>query len=451
MSGLSESKRRVMSALLGQAPIEVLEAIEGRFSGAGGALAADVVALARAERVERTVLRLMFGPILPFFAPRPDGVAAPNFARGVPKAVWGEIERRRPDLSDALTTLARLEPDAIAPASMVDGLCAEAVSILRGEAPESLGLKSEEQAEDLAAYVALMPLARGAIERLSSWLGRMDGEQLSTLRLTFKDADALRDDGRLRLMELLMGHLPRAAEVLRLISALTDRANADFIDGTELSNFPSRVLQHAEALAETIRIDVARLDRDEAVKIRSALTQLTEILDEFDLSFPGASGGAWTTRLIPVRRRVTDQLEMTFRTAPKAVERALPLGSAKLAGRMSRLAPDLSADPDAPEVTRAKALLEILDGSRLVASHLGCESGRRAAAEAIAERVDSYAEEALRAVYDGEVQDPVRALALIEVAAEFLSLSRNAAAGELVRRRAAVALARPDADETAAA
>ena len=38
MSGLSESKSRVMSALLGQAPEEVLEAIEGRFSSAGGGL-----------------------------------------------------------------------------------------------------------------------------------------------------------------------------------------------------------------------------------------------------------------------------------------------------------------------------------------------------------------------------------------------------------------------------
>lgn len=451
MTGLSESKRRGMSVLLGQAPEAVLEAIEGRFGSAGGALAEDVVALARAERIERVVLRLTFGPILPFFAPRTDGLAAPVFARSAPKRIWAQIQKRRPDLTEALSTLAGLEPDAIAPAGAVDGLCAEAASILRSADPATLGLKSEEQAEDLAAYIAMIPLARGAIERLDGWLGRMDGEQLSALRLTFKDAGAIRDDGRLRLMEVLMAHLPRAAEVMRLISMLTDRASANFIDGTELSSFPARLLARAEAMAETVRTDVTRLDGDEAVKINTTMTQLTEILSEFDLSFAGASGGTWTTRLTPVRRLITDQLETIFRSASKSVEKALPLGTAKLAGRMSRLAPDLTADPDAPAVAQARALLQVLEGSRLVAASLGCESARRTAADAIAERADSYAEEALRTVYESEVENPARAMALIEVAADFLALSRNPGAGDLVRRRVAVALVRPDSDGTAAA
>lgn len=451
MSGLSDSKRRAMSILMDQAPEAVLEAIEARFSGAGGALATDVVNLARTERVERAVIRLAFGPVLPLFSARSGGVDAPVFGRSVPKKLWSEMERRRPDLTDTLLTLARLEPEAIAPATVADGLCAEAASILRGVEPRTLGLKAEDQAEDLAGYIDMIPIARGAIERLPAWLGRVDGEQLGALRLTFKDADALRDDGRARLMEMLMAQLPRASEILRVISALTERSSAGFIDGTELASFPSRLLSHAEALSASIRIDAGRIDSAEANAINTALANLTEIMGEFDLSFPGASGGAWTARLTPVRRRLTDQLEAAFRAMPKAVERALPLGNTRLAGRMSRLAPDLASDPEAPAVAQARALLQILDGTRLVASDLGCESARRAAADAIAERVDSYAEEALGTVHDGGVEDPDRALALIEVAAEFLSLSRKPEAGDLVRRRAAVALVRPDAAGSAAA
>ena len=72
---------------------------------------------------------------------------------------------------------------------------------------------------------------------------------------------------------------------------------------------------------------------------------------------------------------------------------------------------------------------------------MGCESLRAQVAEAVAARADSYAEEVLQALHAGEVEDVPRALALLDVAAEVLALSRGAQAAALVRRRAAVALA----------
>ena len=89
-------------------------------------------------------------------------------------------------------------------------------------------------------------------------------------------------------------------------------------------------------------------------------------------------------------------------------------------------------------------------GSRGAAAMLGCESLRRQVADAVAERIDQYAEQALQALHDGDAPDPDRALALLEVAAEFLILSRNEQAGALVRRRAAVALVRDGDNEDAA-
>ena len=117
---------------------------------------------------------------------------------------------------------------------------------------------------------------------------------------------------------------------------------------------------------------------------------------------------------------------------------------------MSRMAADLTADPEAEAVVQARALLSLMSSSRGAAAVLGCESQRRLSAEAAAERIDQYAEQVLQALHDGDAPDQDRALALLEVAAEFLSMTRNEQAGALMRRRAAVAVVRGDKGEAAA-
>jgi hypothetical protein len=439
MAGLSQAKRQAMTVLMGHAPEAVLEAIESRFQGTGGGLAADVVTLARDQRIQRVTLRQTFGPLVGLMGPRADGVSAPSFPRATPQALWCAVEGQRPDLTERIASHIRTDPETVVPADRLDAVCQLAAATVRNVEPASLGLSDAAMADDLAAFLDMAPIARKAQGSLADWLGRLDGEQQTVLRLTFKDADRLREDGGARLMELMMAELPRAAEVLRLISALTDQAPADFIDGTELASFPTRLLQQAEALGARIQIDPARIGMAEAGAAIAHLGQIAVILREFDLAFPGATGGNWTKRLQVVRRRLTDQLDTTFRSVPGIVEKALPLGAARLAGRMSRMVPDLAADPDGPNAHRAMALLEILAGTRSLAADLGCEGTRRTVGETVAGRVDSYAEEALRMLHDNDFEDRARAERLIDMAAEFLSLSRNPEAGALVRRRMAVA------------
>lgn len=450
MSGLSDSKRRAMAILMDRAPEEVLEAIEVRFHSAGPGLAADVASLARHERLERAVLRQVFGPLLPMMAARADGVPAPQFPRRVPKMLWEQVVQRQPEMADKLVTMVHLDPQTVVPVALADSLCAEAAAVLRSEEPARLGLKSPEQADDLAAYFDMMPMARSAVDQVPTWLGRLDGGQLTALRLTFKDADAIRPDGGIRLMEILVSRMPRAAEVMRVVAALTEPATAEFIDSTEMAHFPARLLDHVEAVSARVVLDRPRLSREMADQGVHDLVAISDIFREFDVGFPGISGGSWTRRLQAVRRQLTTQMEAAYRAMPQAVEKALPLVSTKLAGRMSRLVPDLTAEPSSDAVARASALLRILEGTRLVAVELGCEGARRAAADVIAERVDAYAEEGLHMLHDNAVTDPQRAIALITVAAEFLGLSRNAEAEALVLRRAAVATSTPDTGGVAA-
>lgn len=441
MSGLSEAKRNALKVLVDQAPDAVLEAIVSRFQHAADPAASQVAALARAASLDRAVLRLAFGPITPFLAPRPDGVSAPLFPKRVLSRLWEELATRRPDLTDGLTALVRLDAGAEPPTALLDGLSAEGASVLRGAQPEDWGLAGADEADSLAAFLDLAPIARGAIERLPEWLSRMDGDRLTVLRLAFKDADGVREDGRVRLMEILMAQLPNAGAVLRLLAAAVDQPTAAYIAGTEMASFADRLVSHVEAAATRFPAGGPRFAAEEAERATAVLDAVVDILTEFDLSFPGPAGGEWARRLGLVRSRMADQLETAFRGVARQVDRALPLASSRLAGRMSRMAPDLSADPDSPAVADARALLSLLAGARSAAAALGCESLRKQTAEAAAERIDSYAEEVLQLLHDNGAEDPRRALALLETAAEFLALTRGEDAGALVRRRAAVALA----------
>lgn len=445
MAQLSESKRRALAAVIELAPDNLLTALGAQMQYAGGAAAAVALDLVRQALMERAAIATVFAPIVSM-CDRGGDEGKGRFSRATVRELWREVALRRPDQAQLVASYAQSGAIHELPAKVTDGLCAEAASIARGSEPASLRLASEAEADRLAAYLDLAPVARSAIERLDDWIGRLDEERAAALRLAFRDADGVREDARPLLMDMLEARLPNPGMILRLVSAVTDKASETFVQGTELADVCERLVSQVERLAASLKLGGRGFESLDAVRGAAAMQQAADILSEFDLAFPTSNGtsGPWTSRLAMARRRMTEQLESALREVARAVDRALPLGSTHLAGRMSRMAPNLAADPQAEGVGQARALLFLMENSRGAAAMLGCESLRRQAAEAAAERVDQYADQVLQALHDGEAPDPERALALLEVAAEFLTLSRNDQAGALVRRRAAVALVRDD-------
>lgn len=440
MRDLSEPKRVAIATLIEAAPDAMLASIEAAFRTATSAPAVAVRELAAAAQVERAARTLAFQPILPLFAFRTDGVRAPRFPQATLALLWRELAARRPDAIAILATRVRSqEPDV--PGVLVDGLSAEAAALLREGDPARWGLAGEAQAESLAGFFELTPLARVTLPRLHEWLGRIDHERGVSLRLAFKDAAGVRDDGAACLLELMMGHLDHAGQVLRLVAAITDGAREAFIRNSELADFGERLVEFVEARAGEIRALGPRSTAAETDAAMAGLSSAVEILSEFDMNVPPTPDGNWSRRLASARAAIGGQLETVVRGVEKLVDKALPLASTRIAGRMSRLAPNLAADPEAPAVHEARRALGMVHRLRGAASALGCESLRVQVAETVAVRVDSYAEEVLQLLHGGETEDPARALALLEVAAEFLGLSRDESAASLVRRRAAVALA----------
>ena len=184
MSDLSEQKRAAMAQLIESAPDEMLASIAAAFRGSRNARAQAVCEAAEAARLNRAARALALGPVLPLFSARADGVRAPAFQKFTLNRLWAELGARRPEAIAILTARLRSE-EFDAPSVLVDGLCAEAASLLRDGEVGRWGLSSEEEAEQLAAYFELAPLARAALPRLHDWLGRLSEERGVALRLAF--------------------------------------------------------------------------------------------------------------------------------------------------------------------------------------------------------------------------------------------------------------------------
>ena len=163
------------------------------------------------------------------------------------------------------------------------------------------------------------------------------------------------------------------------------------------------------------------------------------MLNELDITLTLNPQSAWGKSVRDGRVRISGQLSSFLRAADKAVDKALPLAKVKIAGRMSRQCPLMTAPVEGPEVNSARNLLKLVGAVRTAASTFGAESDRKKLVEALTGRLSDYADQALHLVNDGEVEDEAHALKLIALAAHCLALIDAKDAARTVRRRAAVA------------
>src|SRR5690606_6854643 len=160
-------------------------------------------------------------------------VRAPRFPSATLDALWAEVSAARPDAVAVLINRLRSGECDAPSAVLVDGLCAVAGHVLREGNPARLSL-TPGQAEDLAAYFDMAPLARASHPRLSEWLGRIDDQGSSALELLFMDAATVREDGLPRLLDLFMGRLPEAEQVLGLAAVAVEGGRESYICISEL-------------------------------------------------------------------------------------------------------------------------------------------------------------------------------------------------------------------------
>ena len=439
MPGTSPAKLGAVRMLIAAVPEGALRSLETALASAKDAAMVEIRDLIRAERADRGLRDQVLSPLLPLAMARPEAIPGPVLAPGLLSAIWAAAKRRNgPLIEKAARARGELRHDDPEPVEY-DRLCIEIAGMLRGEGALAPAGLDPKLAAEAAQLVDLTPLARQAIRRAPEWLGRVSEESAATLKLIFKDATAIAQDATPRLLDIIMAHLSEPQQIMRLIAVLTDRSGDRFLASSELASFGERLLADVDRRIARMKAFDMQAGSAAAVSMARDIVVSTTILNELEQQVELSKDGPWGARVSAARRNMAAAVEARLRDAESEVAKALPLQNVKIAGRMTRHAPKLAADPDMRVVERARALVTLVGEVRSVAAGGGYGALRSQVAERLTERLNVYADEVLHAINAGETPDEARALAYLEIAAEFLGHVRDEETAQIVRRRAAVA------------
>jgi hypothetical protein len=328
---------------------------------------------------------------------------------------------------------------------VADRLCRAAANALRDQ-PELIWppggdeVARQKGLDDLTACLDLAHLARRGLPSLEIWLRRPDGDQIAELRLLFKDCAGARIDGAPRVLEMLFAHLPDAVLILRIVTLTSLVAGRDgFLSESEMSGFVDRLIGGVDLRAGRIKAfkpgsDLARVD-----SVIADFNWCAGVLGELDVTLSFDPRSAWGKSVRDARATIAGRMSSLLREADKAVTRALPMERVQFGGRMAREMPRLSAPVEGPAVEAALSLLSLVGSACGPASVFGCEGDRKTLVVALGDRLLDYADQALRMIHEGPVEDETHAFGLIELVALCLDRIEAEEAAHTVRRRAAVA------------
>jgi hypothetical protein len=447
MGALSHDRIDVVRALIETAPDSAVRQLEAALKGdaAGQGLAA-VRAVIDAEVWDRAVRDCVFAPLVPLCARRADGFEQVQFPITVLPRLWRALKQAAPTpMTIALANLtAGADRENVPPS--YDQLCREAVGGLeRGDpafAPVTDLLEAFRPgaAAQFAGYLAITSLARAAVARLPAWIRNMNGDHAASVRLVFKDAGLIAEDAGPRLVEIMQGHLREPWMLMRVISAVTQRASDRYVSSSEMAFFCERVLADIDAHLNAVRLFEVDGGPEAGAAAAGDVGVVVDELAEFESALELDKEGVWGKRLGRQRSVLANLAEGYLKKCGKLASDALPTQPVRVGGVIIRTEPRLTDPPEPRLVRRAMAGLTFFDAVRACAPQGGYGTVRAKACEEITAGLDSYLEDILAMLHGKEVADPQIAHAYMAILADFMGLAQDHKAGQIVRRRAAAAV-----------
>ena len=446
MPALSERKLEIVRTLMEAAPDQVIGGLHAALADTGGDTPlASVRRLVETEARERRLRNIILEPIAPMCVGDGRDPHHLVFPARALNAVWRGLKVvAASQIAEAELALYDYRPGEVIP-PVFDRLGRLAAKGVRQRSNPHFAAAADAcesawtgGAEAFVDCLDLAAVVRRSIYRLNEWTGQPTEEVTITSRLAYKDAVAVAEDAGPRFFEMLAAQLPHRWMILRVISAVMDRPTERYLVATELAAFGERVLRDIDESLRTIakfELDGGMERAREAAKLVELITlQATELETCIDL----VHEQGWGKELVKQRRSLASVVEFRLRETEKYFIQALPTGAAKLK-RIRRSIPRLSLPPDQRAVGRLMSLLVFVREIRSSANYGGFASARTRTLEHLSELLDSYVEEVLDFLKNGDAENEENARAFMDVAAEISRLLRDDAAAELVRRRTAAA------------
>ncbi len=447
MAGLPDAKIDIVRTLVREAPDKVVDGLRNALALADGDTAlAGVRRVVDAEVDDRNLRNKVLEPIAPLFVSvgaTPDALVFPARAlsllwRGLKSEASGDVAKAANFLLDYRPGESSTEPFDALVVKLAEGL-------QMGEQADHLAaLEMIEQArpggaEILLSCLSMAPVVRRATLRLPEWIRRTTQEGAATARLAYRDACRFGGDAGPRFFEMLGAQLAEPWTVLRVVSAVMDRPAEDYLAGSELSIFATRLMSQIDANLKV----VAGFDLNGGVAsgmaaaavVETLTLQITELENAIDLR----RDGGWGERVYKQKQSLAGVVEGRLRELARLQNTALPSHKVRVA-RTLVSEPLLMNEPDAKQVARCRSLLAFAEGVRASANYGGFSSTRSKVLAKAGETLDQYVEDVLALLRDHEVADREVAGRYLEIAAEFAGPIHEPRAGEIVRRRAASAL-----------
>lgn len=426
---LSQAKQDLVGRVFASAPDETLRRLESLLNTARRAdpTLEPVLALASAETTARSIAAAVFEPLWPLTRPAESPRRSSLHRQQILNA-WRGVAVADPEFAARTARAVRAARDEEAPPpAEFDEACCRAAEML-GESDAAF-----------ARFLRLAPVLRGVQHRLIAWTHNLTGERIASVRLAFKDALAIDEDGGPAFWEAVLAMLDEPWKIIRLISAAIDRPSDRFLAASELAPICERLLDDIDArIAGIKQFDANQGDAAGAALASSILIAVQEI-GEFEAWLALKKDGPWGQRIAEHRRGLALGMEARIRETEPSVAAALPTQPVRGAGRNVRPAPKLTADPEPLLVARAEALLTLLEDSRSVAGAGGFGALRAKTLESLEKRLEQYCDDLLDHLHRGEAEDPHRIRAYLEIAANFVGLVQGPQNAQIVRRRAAAA------------
>ncbi|MEN5113881.1 hypothetical protein ABE453_07645 [Brevundimonas diminuta] len=433
MADLSVAQRAALAQLIERCPDRVLSQLSGLAGTMAGDRSAALRDMIEVEALDRRRRNIAFGPLLPMFQPRADGLPGVGFPTVVLGRLWRSAIRNEPEL------LPQLDRDDDLSRMIADRLCLSAAFALRDRAGEVWPEEATAQAQELAACLDLAATARRALPHLPDWINRSGPEAAAELKLALRQAAGIAPDGASRLLEIIFAHLEDARLILR-IAVLAAPGGRELsvetaLGESELGLFVDRILLAlARRAAQAAAFDPTGSGAD-LDAFKADLDWCAETLAEIDVVLPLKADSAWGKAVRQARLKMALSLSERFSAAERAVDAVLPVERTALVGRMTRPAPRLDGAVEAAAADRARALAALVGLVRGPAAVFGCEAERRQTAEALTGRLAAWADEAMERLNDGQAADEAAARKRIILTAELLGLIGAREAARTVRRR----------------
>ena len=447
MGALSHDHMDVVRAMIATAPDSAIRELEAalKTDAVGNGLKA-VRAMIDAEVWERNVRDAVFSPLLPLAAARADGFEQVRFPSAALPMLWRVLKKTSPTpVTVSLASLtAGADGDNVYPPAY-DKLCRDAAAGLQSDDPafapviEHLEKFRPGSALQLSRYLSVTPLARAGVHRLTAWIRNMNNDHAAAVRLMYKDAVKISDDCGPYLIEILLGHLREPWTILRVISAVTNKAGDRYLSSYEMAHFGERILTHIDSQLNQLRLFDVDNGVDKAIETAAGLALAVAEAAEFENNLELDKEGVWGSRISRQKGALASLTEGYLKKCGKLVSDALPMQPVRAGGVTLRNEPRLDLMPDERHVRRAMAGLSFFDRTRLCASQGGYGVVRAKVCEEITHGLDTYLEEILDMMHSKEPPDPAVAHAYLEVVADFMGLTQDQNAAKIVRRRAAAA------------